>query len=186
MVTLVHFAVPALLAAGRIPLPAALAGGIDSFALSTFPFMLGTCAYVWRDSLRLSGWIALLLWVPAAFLAPGTAMETAITIALVYGTFWIGFVPKGALLAYNRLGDYSYGVYIYAFPVQQGVEWFLPGMSPALNIALALPVTLFLAVLSWNIVETRALAQVAPLAATIARRLGEAGPAVEQSGGQPG
>lgn len=168
LVTLVHFAVPPLLATG-LPLPAAITGRIDAFALLTFPFMLGTCAYVWREALPLSGWIAALLWVPAALLAPGTAMETAITLSLVYTTFWLGFVPKGALLAYNRLGDYSYGVYIYAFPVQQAIAHLVPGVSPLANMALAMPVTLVLAILSWHLVESRALAAVNPLADALAR-----------------
>jgi peptidoglycan/LPS O-acetylase OafA/YrhL len=128
-----------------------------------FPFMLGTAAYVWREWLPLSGLAAAALWVPALFLPAGPVLAGWITLALVYGALWFGLVPKGKLLAYNRLGDYSYGVYIYAFPVQQAFVHLMPGMTPLANIALALPVTLVLAVLSWKLVEARALAAARPL-----------------------
>jgi peptidoglycan/LPS O-acetylase OafA/YrhL len=169
LVTLFHFAGPAIAAAG-LPLPAAIASRIEAFALLTFPFMLGTFAYVWREQIRLSGWVAALLWVPAAFMSPGSLMESWIVFALVYSTFWVGFVPKGALLTYNRLGDYSYGIYIYAFPVQQALAHLVPGISPVANMALAFPVTLVLAVLSWNLIEARALAMVRPLADALSRK----------------
>jgi peptidoglycan/LPS O-acetylase OafA/YrhL len=61
------------------------------------------------------------------------------------------------LLGYNHLGDYSYGTYIYAFPMQQVVAWQLSGISPALMIALSLPPTLVLAVLSWHYIEAPSL-----------------------------
>lgn len=75
----------------------------------------------------------------------------------------IAFVPKGALLAYNRLGDYSYGVYIFAYPIQQLLV-FLTGMThPATNMAYAFPLVLVCSVLSWHLIERRALSQVEPL-----------------------
>lgn len=169
LVSLLHVAWPSI--AG---LTAIRSGGVaiifELLALLAFPFMLGTFAYVWRAHIPLSGWIALLLWLPVPFMTPGVLMESMIVLALVYSTFWLGFVPKGRLLAYNRLGDYSYGVYIYAFPVQQTVAYLVPGISPAGNMALAFPVTLMLGVLSWHLVEARALAAVGPLADAIARK----------------
>lgn len=162
-VAIFHFSAPAIesVAAG---LPVRLVVITLNFASLTYPFMLGTLAYVWRDQLRLSGWVALLLWVPVAIMPAGLPMQSAIVLALVYGSLWFGFVPKGPLLAYNRLGDYSYGIYIYAFPVQQLLVHLMPGMTPLQNIAFAFPLSLVLAVLSWTLVEERALASVRPLA----------------------
>lgn len=183
--TVFHFAGPLIGQLG-VPLPHYLVIRLELFALLSFPFMIGTCAYVWRDRIPLSAGIMLLLWIPVPLFAGTTLMSSFIVIALVYLALWAGFVPKSRALAYNRLGDYSYGVYIYAFPVQQGFVWFMPGMSPLTNILLALPVTVLLAVLSWHLVETRALAWVTPLGDRMARHFHRAKPVSVQDNELPG
>lgn len=172
---LFHVLWPTIAAAG-LPFPAALAIWLGPFALLSFPFTLGSFAYVWRAHLRLSGWVAVLLWLPVPFMVQTGLGHSFITLALVYTALWIGFVPKGRALAYNRLGDYSYGVYIYAFPVQQLLVWLFPGMGPLANIVLALPVTIMLAALSWNLVEARSLALATPLADRVAQQIRKPAP----------
>jgi peptidoglycan/LPS O-acetylase OafA/YrhL len=55
----------------------------------------------------------------------------------------------------GRFGDLSYGLYLYAFPVQQLVLTFLPRSTwPVLTCAAA---TVPLAFLSWHLVERPAL-----------------------------
>ncbi len=163
LATMFHFAGPNI--AEAVPsIPAGLITRIELFALLSFPFILGTFGYVWRAHIPLTGWIVVLLWLPVPFLAGTGLMATFITLALIYTTFWIGFVPKGRALVYNRLGDYSYGVYIYAFPVQQLLVFLFSGMTPLTNILLAMPTTLLMAVMSWNFVEARTLAAANPLA----------------------
>lgn len=59
----------------------------------------------------------------------------------------------------GRHGDLSYGLYLYAFPVQQlYVLWLGPRHPYALMLSLALLTTLALAWLSWRLVERPALA----------------------------
>ena len=53
--------------------------------------------------------------------------------------------------------DYSYGLYLYAFPVQQMVVHFIGAQSALFNTAISLPIALFFAVLSWREIERRAL-----------------------------
>ncbi len=50
-------------------------------------------------------------------------------------------------------GDYSYGVYIYGFPIQQAVNWLLPGQTPLINLLFSIPCAFIMAVLSWHLVE---------------------------------
>lgn len=76
---------------------------------------------------------------------------------LPYIIFYLAYIPEGIIRSFNRLGDYSYGMYIYAFPVQQSISALFPKVSVYSMIALSLLVTLTLAVLSWHLIEVRAL-----------------------------
>lgn len=122
-----------------------------------FPFAVGVGLFVWRDRVPLSGVLAATLLLLAGLLRPTPLFATAFVVALSYASFWIGCLRSPMLQAYNRLGDYSYGMYIYAFPIQQ-LAAHHGATSPLLNIAVALPLTLVCAVLSWVLVEKRALA----------------------------
>jgi len=69
----------------------------------------------------------------------------------------LAYSPARWPLAYNRLGDYSYGLYIYAYPITQAVIALKPGIGVAMLALIATPVTLALAVLSWTFIEKPAL-----------------------------
>jgi len=142
---------------------------LDLLSRIGFAFALGTAAYVWRDRIHLGPGFAAALWVGALTLSSTFLFGSAITVALAYTVFWLGMGMKGPLLAYNRLGDYSYGVYIYAFPIQQAVMQLGPGQSPIVNIAISMPLTLIMAVLSWHLIEERSLALVSPFGEVITR-----------------
>lgn len=90
-------------------------------------------------------------------LPQGVVAEPAMAVALGYSAFWLAYVPRGPILSYNRLGDYSYGVYIYAFPVQGLAVWMFGAMTAIQNILIALPVTVLCAVVSWHFIEAPAL-----------------------------
>ena len=133
---------------------------VDALHRLSLPFATGVLFFVLRDRLVLSGWGVLAAWAVWG-LARGTvpaAVGPALILALAYSTFWLAYVPRGPILAYNRLGDYSYGLYIYAFPLQGLMVWLFGPMGPGMNIALALPATLACAIMSWHLVEAPALA----------------------------
>ena len=73
-------------------------------------------------------------------------------------TVWLGLrdPPRAAIL---RSGDYSYGIYLYGFVIQQLVMDLIGeriGSALAL-FAIALPTSAAIAVLSWHVVERPAL-----------------------------
>jgi peptidoglycan/LPS O-acetylase OafA/YrhL len=73
-------------------------------------------------------------------------------LVIVFGLMKLRFAAK------VTRGDYSYGLYVWAFPVQQTIIQLVPDyVFWWANIALALPVTLMLAAASWHCIERPAL-----------------------------
>lgn len=72
---------------------------------------------------------------------------------LAYIVFCMVYVPTGAIRRYNRLGDYSYGTYICAFPIQQTVAALIPGVSVPTMVILSTMATLLMVVLPWHLLE---------------------------------
>ena len=131
--------------------------------LSLF-FAMGAAMWAFRDRIVLSGWgaIGLLALALAASQVDhegtgGTLSHLAWGAALSYGVFWAAYVPSGAVRGFNAFGDYSYGLYVYAFPVQGFMVWWLGPQTPLANVVLSLPPTLALAMLSWHLVERPSL-----------------------------
>ena len=93
-----------------------------------------------------------------AGLAPSSVRVVVWTLASVYLCCWVayGLRPIGRFL--TRFGDASYGVYIWAWPVQQTVIQIFDGdVSPWAVILICTPVVWVLAQLSWHLVEAPAL-----------------------------
>lgn len=79
------------------------------------------------------------------------------TLTLPYLIFYIAYIPNGIIRNYNRMGDYSYGMYIYAFPIQQSVAATLPNASVTLMIIISFPLVFCLSFLSWHFIEKKSL-----------------------------
>jgi peptidoglycan/LPS O-acetylase OafA/YrhL len=127
----------------------------------SFPFVLGMLIYRGRKFLlpRLS-----LIVCIGAGIATIVASQTILfreVLILFWGVllFYVGYLPAKPLRTYNGLGDYSYGMYIYAFPCEQVIVYLWNGISAVTLTAVSLPITLALAVLSWHLVEQPALAR---------------------------
>jgi len=76
-------------------------------------------------------------------------------LTMPYMVVSFGLLSLPGLRQAGRFGDISYGLYLYAFPVQQLLLYLRPGIpAPILICAL---ITLPLAFLSWHFVEKQAL-----------------------------
>jgi peptidoglycan/LPS O-acetylase OafA/YrhL len=70
----------------------------------------------------------------------------------------LGFgLASGAWLSKLTRFDYSYGIYIYAFPVQQTLVYLYPQQTVGEHLLFAGLITILLAGLSWHLIEKRAL-----------------------------
>lgn len=76
-------------------------------------------------------------------------------VSLVFIPFLVlsfGFSNSRYLSFFNK-ADYSYGFYIYAFPIQQSIIYLFPSISALWFLVSGFLVTMIFAALSWHIVE---------------------------------
>jgi peptidoglycan/LPS O-acetylase OafA/YrhL len=136
-------------------------GHADIFRLWVF-FFLGIGACLWADRLRLSPLILLAMLVPLPLLwhAPRLMYDLWAAAAFSYALLLLAYWRYWPRLNPGRFGDISYGVYLYAFPVQQMlIMHFGPGMDWGKMVALSFALTVPLATASWFFVEKPALAR---------------------------
>jgi peptidoglycan/LPS O-acetylase OafA/YrhL len=115
--------------------------------------LAGVSIYFYRELLPWNVWcgaaaLALVLALPSAgqyggFFAP---------VPVAYATVWLGLMnPSRRVL---RGADYSYGIYLYGFAVQQTMMHFVPiARIWYLNILISLPAAFLIAAASWHFVE---------------------------------
>ena len=76
---------------------------------------------------------------------------------LGYAVLFLAYHPRLIVKRWSDGADYSYGLYIFAYPVQQTLIWATGIKSTPLHIAASLAITLILAMLSWHFIEEPAL-----------------------------
>lgn len=134
-------------------------GAVDQRWRLTCMFFAGAAMYMYRHRVHLNNRA---FAGAAAALLLSTLDRTAFTLtyhAVVgYLVIWIAYIPHGFVRRFNAMGDYSYGTYIWAFPVQQALISLQPSLDIGVHILQSTVVTLLFAALSWHFVERPALA----------------------------
>jgi peptidoglycan/LPS O-acetylase OafA/YrhL len=143
---------------GLAPAGGTTGGNLALVIMLGATFLLGSLAYSLRGRLRLSWALAVILLVLwAATWGSGWVTATGV-VAISFVVLVFAFRTPASLRRLAAPGDVSYGIYVYAFPVQQSVAAISPGIDPLLMTAVAFPVTYGLAFMSWRLVERPALA----------------------------
>ena len=144
--------------------------GVQYYSLAGY-FLLGVLAFRFRHRIVLRLPEIVLLLILAVALATTWAGPVLAPIAIASALLALALHPACALpVTWLHRHDYSYGVYLYGFPVQQSLIAF--GIDePLLLFATCVPVTVGLAALSWHLVERPALNQKHHVSKWIARWL---------------
>lgn len=129
-------------------------------------FLGGVLAYWDTGKIPRNRWSLLVVAsaVVAAFVGPEAVGRAVVPLVLPWLVLHASYHVLPTRLALRLPGDFSYGIYLYAFPVQQlllqftpDVRWTVSGFSLVATV-----LTLPLAVASWYWVEARWLRQSSP------------------------
>lgn len=125
--------------------------------LGTF-FFSGTLIFLLRQQVPWRADLAIVLAIAVCTSAGTDWGIYVIFIALPYLVLYVAQMNLGPLSGFGKYGDFSYGLYIFAFPVQQIViSLSPPGVSiGTVFVASTIP-TLLCAILSWHLVESPVL-----------------------------
>lgn len=125
----------------------------------TLYFLIGAYLYLHQGRIAyrpaIAGALLLLLVLPVM-----TPLQTvAAVIAIPYLTVYAAHLPVPFLNTFGKPGDFSYGIYIYHYPILQVLIQTTENalLLPAL-FGIAFAATFALAFFSWHAVEKRALA----------------------------
>lgn len=120
-------------------------------------FSAGNVLYLWRDKVPYSPALFAVSLVAGLTLIREPYFVYVAVCGLTYCVVYLGFQPlyKPAIL---KTGDYSYGIYLYGFPIQQAVSNLMPWSREwYLNLLISLPFICAVAAVSWHFIEKPAL-----------------------------
>ncbi|NEX02414.1 Peptidoglycan/LPS O-acetylase OafA/YrhL, contains acyltransferase and SGNH-hydrolase domains [Pseudobutyrivibrio sp. NOR37] len=136
-----------------------------NFGRLTWEFEIGVMYYLYRDKIIMSWKYALLSLVGLVAAVYFLDFEIAFTIFGAYIILFVGFGYWKISEFYNKVGDISYGVYIFSFFVQQRVidvmgnapDGYLVVMDPYVNLGVSILIVVPLAFISWHLFEKQLL-----------------------------
>lgn len=124
-----------------------------------FMFFSGAAYFLLRKHIQLKHGFAIgtmLALVLSHYINP-PVFTLAYYLSLPYLLLYLAYIPAGRLRMYNRVGDYSYGVYIYAFPIQQALLSLAPQMPVVILTVFATAFTMIFSISSWHVIEEPAM-----------------------------
>lgn len=134
-------------------------------------FAGGSLIYLLRKQIPISPVFALAAFLLLLFTARTNAFEQVFVFAGSYLILFLAYCRSLQLGNFSKYGDFSYGIYIYAYPIQQTVAHYLaPDIHWGGNFVISYPLILICAIASWHWVERPALAMKQRLHAILIRR----------------
>jgi peptidoglycan/LPS O-acetylase OafA/YrhL len=123
-------------------------------------FFGGSLIYLFKNKIRLNNFITftfiIALFVLLQLKVDSHFKNLALTLMLPYILVNLAYL-RSPLHNFAKHGDFSYGIYIMGFTVQQALYSFYPNFNQHVNFGLSMIVTVILSYFSWHIVEKSAL-----------------------------
>lgn len=122
-------------------------------------FAGGALVYLLRDRMPVSPFLMLTALLVLLLTLKTDVFSQVFAILGSYLIIGVAYCRRLQFGNFAKKGDFSYGMYIYAFPVQQAVSQFSrPDAQWLENFFISYPIVLLFAVASWHWVESPALA----------------------------
>jgi peptidoglycan/LPS O-acetylase OafA/YrhL len=120
-------------------------------------FLFGVSLYVMRRQLPFNALLLLISALVYPVLVMNTSSVYLAALPLAYVTVFLGLLnPSRTLLIMGA--DYSYGIYLYGFPLQQSISDLFPLHRVwYINVMGSLALAFVCAYLSWTLLESRVL-----------------------------
>ncbi len=128
---------------------------LGTMASMTYPVLFyctGSLLYLWKDKIRPSIALALILLVGSGICASQVGFYVGLTFLMPLGVLTFALTPTRSNIL-SKLGDYSYGIYLWAFPVQQLLVHFFPRMSFWQLFISASVLAIVCGAISWHLIE---------------------------------
>lgn len=127
---------------------------INLFTLGSF-FYAGVALYLFRQYVPLTWKLALPLLAVMTVSAGSALWLPALLVGLPYLVIHVAHLNLGRLSRFGRYGDFSFGIYVFSFPLQQLLMlWIGPDqLSRPAFLALSLLLSLGIGMLSWHFIE---------------------------------
>lgn len=123
-----------------------------------YMFFSGAAYFVLRDKIIISNRV---FWIALIGLLVSTIDKQVYFVfynsVLAYLVFWLAYIPDGRVRQFNQFGDYSYGMYIYAYPMQQTICTLFASIGIVGLMSTSTIITFLMAYLSWHLIEKKAL-----------------------------
>jgi peptidoglycan/LPS O-acetylase OafA/YrhL len=136
-----------------------IGGAPDNYPRFLSYFLVGTLAFLYRERITYRPGIAALFLIATLIIARlGHYLEILLPLSLCYLVLFVAFYPRIHLHGWAKHGDFSYGLYLYGWPVQQSLILLChPWITPSLLFIFSLPLALLFAIGSWYLIERRFL-----------------------------
>lgn len=123
--------------------------------LLPFCFALGALFSLYQNELEMDFLLAVCLCLISFVFKNAPFFPFVFYFSLFYSALTLSAQPF--IVNLKPPIDISYGVYLYGFPVQQAIKYYLPNISIYSHQAIALLIAIALGTLSWVIIEKKAI-----------------------------
>lgn len=128
-------------------------------------FIIGMIFYLLRGRIKFNIFVLIFFIIGCMYLKHTFCYRIMFYLLIFYLLYCFAFVKfTRKIIKFDA--DLCYGVYIYGFPTQQLLYCYFPSLNSLSSLVYTIPVVLFIAYLSWYIVEKPSIGLV-----TILRRI---------------